>query len=81
MRWEDIAPAAAVDLDLSQRVDITAPVNELGERCPWPWGPQQYVGAPMGQYHCEHCGAMVLAGAFHLDYRVDDQVLVGPRHG
>lgn len=67
--WSDIAPADAVDLDLSTDPTITAPLNEVGERCPWPWEPQQLVGAPMGQYHCGYCGAMVLAGVPHIDYR------------
>lgn len=58
-------------LDLSTRLDITAPLNELGERCPWPWEPQQLVGVPMGQYHCGYCGAMVIAGVPHLDYGDD----------
>lgn len=67
-RWQDITPADAVDLDLTVRLDITAPRNEEGDRCPWPWDPQQLGGAPLGQYHCPYCGAMVLAGIDHLDY-------------
>lgn len=69
--WHSIAPADAVDIDLTARLDITAPHNEMGERCPWPWDPQQLVGAPIGQYHCEYCGAMVLAGIPHIDYGQD----------
>lgn len=65
--WHDIPPADAVDITLP-RDDITGPVNEQGEPCPWPWDPQQLVGAPLGQYHCPYCGAMVLAGIPHLDY-------------
>lgn len=68
IHWHDIPPADAVSIDLTQRLDITAPRNEAGERCPWPWEPQQLVGAPLGQYHCQYCGAMVLAGVPHLDY-------------
>ena len=68
IRWQDITPADATAIDLTKRLDITAPLNEEGERCPWPWGPQQLGGAPLGQYHCEYCGAMVLAGVEHLDY-------------
>ncbi|WP_405536966.1 hypothetical protein [Streptomyces antimycoticus] len=67
--WTDIAPVDAVDLDLAEDLTITAPLNEAGERCPWPWEPQQLVGAPLGQYHCGYCGAMVLAGIPHIDYR------------
>lgn len=72
LRWEDIAPQDAVDIDLTKRLDITAPLNEAGERCPWPWDPQQLVGMPLGQYHCGYCGAMVMAGMPHLDYRDAD---------
>jgi hypothetical protein len=72
VHWHDIAPEDAVDLDLAERTDIVAPRNEMGERCPWPWEPQQLVGAPMGQYHCGYCGAMVLAGVPHLDYTETD---------
>jgi hypothetical protein len=69
--WRDIAPADAVDLDLITQLDIEAPVNEMGERCPWPWEPQQLVGVPLGQYHCPYCGAMCIAGIPHVDYRDD----------
>lgn len=67
--WWEIQPADAVGLDLSVRLDIGAPHNEEGERCPWPWEPQQLVGVPMGQYHCGYCGAMCVAGVPHPDYR------------
>lgn len=67
-RWEDIAPADAVNLNLATDLSITAPLNEMGVRCPWPWEPQQLVGQPIGQYHCRYCGAMVMAGLPHLDY-------------
>lgn len=67
-RWQDIDPKDATTLNLAVRLDITAPLNEQGERCPWPWDPQQLDGAPMGQYHCPYCGAMVMAGIEHLDY-------------
>lgn len=70
-RWQDVPLDEAVDLDLSVRLDITAPLNEMGERCPWPWDPQQLLGQPLGQYHCEYCGAMVIAGIPHLDYTED----------
>lgn len=68
IRWQDIEPKDAVDIDLTKRLDITAPLNENGERCPWPWEPQQLKGAPMGQFHCPYCGAMCLAGVEHFDY-------------
>jgi len=70
--WYDIAPADAVGIDLTKRLDITAPLTTEGERCPWPWEPQQLVGAPMGQYHCGYCGEMVLAGMRHIDYADTD---------
>lgn len=68
--WTEFTPQEAVELELnlSKRTDITAPRNELGERCPWPWHPEQLVGAPIGQYHCPYCGGMQLAGVRHLDY-------------
>ena len=58
IHWSTIDPADAVDLNLSERLDIVAPLNEDGERCPWPWGPQQLVGVPMGQYHCPRCASV-----------------------
>lgn len=68
--WTDYTPQQAADqeLNLTVRTDITAPLNEEGERCPWPWEPEQLVGAPLGMYHCPYCGAMVIAGIKHLDY-------------
>jgi hypothetical protein len=66
--WFDIPPAEAVDLNLAEHPDISAPLNENGERCPWPWEPQQLVGAPLGQYRCGYCFAMVVAGTRHIDY-------------
>lgn len=81
--WTDITPAeaAAQKLNLTVRLDIDAPLNEEGERCPWPWEPQQLVGVPMGQYHCPYCGAMVLAGVPHLDYREDNDAADVPAAG
>lgn len=73
--WTDIAPADATNIDLSEDLTITAPLNENGERCPWPWEPQQLVGAPMGQYRCGYCGAMVMAGMPHLDYAPEERTL------
>jgi hypothetical protein len=72
--WETIAPKDAVDLNLAERLDIDAPLNESGERCPWPWEPQQLKGAPLGQYHCGYCGAMCVAGIPHPDYRDEAEV-------
>lgn len=76
IRWQDITPEEALGdpaegrlpINLAERLDITAPLNEMGERCPWPWDPQRLVGAPIGQYHCPYCGAMVMAGVEHIDY-------------
>lgn len=67
-RWQDIEPKDAVDLDLTVRLDITAPLNEMGERCPWPWEPQQLIGVPLGQYRCSYCMAMCVAGITHPSY-------------
>lgn len=72
--WFNISPKDAQSLDLSKRLDIVAPHNEAGERCPWPWDPQQLTNAPMGQYHCAYCGAMVIAGIPHLDYSEEEKV-------
>jgi hypothetical protein len=68
LHWTEIEPKDAVDLNLLKRLDIVAPLNENGERCPWPWDPQRLVDAPLGQYHCPYCMAMVIAGMPHLDY-------------
>lgn len=68
INWYDIDPEDAKEIDLSVRLDITAPLNEQGERCPWPWDPQQLEGQPIGMYHCGYCGAMVIAGMRHIDY-------------
>lgn len=78
-RWQDIAPRDAVNLNLTVRLDITAPLNEAGERCPWPWEPQQLSGAPLGQYHCGYCGAMCAAGIPHPDYSPLNHPLIGQR--
>lgn len=69
MKWTEIEPKDAVDINVIKRNDIEGPLNEEGEECSWPWEPQQMVGVPIGQYHCPYCGAMVLAGMPHLDYR------------
>lgn len=69
--WTDIHPKDAVNLDLTKDTSIDAPLNENGERCPWPWEPQQLTAAPLGQYRCPYCMAMVVAGMPHIDYRDD----------
>lgn len=68
MNWYDIEPKDAESINCTTRPDLNPPRNEEGEVCPWPWGPQQLVGVPLGQYHCEWCGAMVVAGVRHPDY-------------
>jgi hypothetical protein len=65
--WTDIDPKDAVDIELP-RDDIIGPVTMEGEPCPWPWEPQQLGGAPLGQYHCNYCGEMCVAGIRHPDY-------------
>jgi hypothetical protein len=77
VHWTDITPQEAAErkLDLSKDLTITAPLNENGERCPWPWEPQQLAGAPLGQYRCGYCMAMVVAGMPHLDYSPQEYVL------
>ena len=65
--WSEIDPKDAADITLPWN-GIEGPLNEIGERCPWPWHSQQLVGAPMGQYHCPYCGGMVIAGMAHFDW-------------
>lgn len=67
-RWQDILPADAAGINLRKRLDIIAPINELGERCAWPWGPQLLTEEPIGIYRCLYCGAQVVAGREHIDY-------------
>jgi hypothetical protein len=73
--WKDIAPKDATGLNLAADLTIDAPLNEQGARCPWPWGPQQLIGSPLGQYHCPYCRAMCVAGMPHLDYRDAFEIL------
>ena len=73
IHWTELAPDQASGVDLGERLDIIAPLDEEGMRCPWPWEPQQLVGVAMGMYHCGYCGTMCLAGVPHVDYR-DDRV-------
>lgn len=47
---------------------LDGPMNEIGERCPWPYDPLLMTGQPIGQYHCPYCGGMVMAGMPHLDW-------------
>lgn len=73
--WTEYSPSEAKDRypnGALEDEDLKLPVNEFGERCPWPWEPQQLVGAPMGQYHCPYCGAMCVAGIPHIDYSEDE---------
>lgn len=65
--WTEISPKDAVDIVLP-RDDIIGPVTMEGDPCPWPWEPQQLGGTPMGQYHCNYCGEMNVAGMQHVDY-------------
>lgn len=75
VRWQDIKPTDATKISLPHTLPdgtvIEGPMNEIGERCPWPWDPQQLVGAPMGQYHCPYCGGMQVAGLEHMDWTDD----------
>ncbi len=70
IHFSKIDPAVAAAMELVLPIPgIDGPTNEMGEPCPWPWDPIQLKGAPIGQYHCPYCGAMVLAGMDHLDYK------------
>jgi hypothetical protein len=66
--WTTIAPADAIEISLPE-VGIIGPLNEMGDPCPWPWDPPQRAETPIGLYHCPFCGAMVVAGMDHTDYR------------
>lgn len=68
-KWWQILPQDAKTLNLATHPEIEAPLNEEGQPCPWPWEPQQLTNAPLGQYHCPYCGATVVAGIRHPDYR------------
>lgn len=75
MHWSDINPKDAVNITLPWEGPdglVEGPMNELGERCPWPWEPQQLKGAPMGQYHCSYCGGMNVAGVSHVEWTRND---------
>jgi hypothetical protein len=69
MKWYDISPEDAVDIDCRNRPDLDPPLTEFGEVCPWPWDSQQLAGQPIGMYHCPYCGDMQVAGVRHLDAR------------
>lgn len=43
-------------------------IDGPGVPCRFPLDPLILWGQPIGQYHCPHCGSMVLAGIPHLDY-------------
>jgi hypothetical protein len=34
----------------------------------------EYIGVPIGMFHCPECGEMVLAGVPHPDYSIWDQI-------
>jgi len=72
IHFSKIDPRDAVDIALPQP-GIYGPSNEEGEPCTWPWEPVQLKGVPMGMYHCGYCGAMVIAGMEHMDYRNIDE--------
>lgn len=76
--WTDLTPAQA-HAEFGDNPngligsDVVLPLNSMGEECPWPYEPQQLVGAPFGQYHCGYCGEMEIAGVPHSDYRNFDE--------
>lgn len=81
-RWQDVPPEEWQGLDLQEHPEITAPQNEMGEICPWPWDPQQRGGQPLGMYHCPYCGGMVIAGLAHTDWTgIDENTDWGPEPG
>lgn len=74
--WRDIKPVEAAGISLPHE-GIEGPMNEMGERCPWPWDPQQLVGVPMGQYHCPYCGGIQVAGTPHMDWTEEEIAEMG----
>lgn len=81
MKWHDIPPADALDIDCTKRPDLDPPHNEMGKVCPWPWDPQQLNGAALGQYRCPFCGAMCVAGVPHPDYSIEPEPEPEPERG
>jgi hypothetical protein len=73
IRWQDADPKDVVEVRLPDEAYTAPPTNEMGEQCPWPWDPIQLKFAPIGQYRCPYCGAMVVAGIDHIDYSKIDQ--------
>ena len=35
------------------------------------YDPRQYLGQPIGMYHCPECGEMVVAGLNHTEHSTD----------
>lgn len=68
--WYQIRPEDAVDITLPDP-DIQGPLTMGGDPCPWPWEPPTLAGLPIGQYHCNFCGEMCVAGMPHTDYRYE----------
>ena len=62
--WTELTPAEAEGLDLTKRLDITAPYNQRHERCAWPWT-AQVADPARGHFACPHCGEEVVAGEQH----------------
>jgi len=56
--WHSIAPEDAVELDLTDRLDITAPLNRNSSAA----SPSASTTAPTG----------VIAGMAHIDYREEE---------
>lgn len=73
MKWRDIDPIDATAISLPWD-GIEGPMNENGDRCPWPWHPQEVVDVPPGEgYGCPYCGGTVVAGMEHPDYSGTDE--------
>jgi hypothetical protein len=68
MKWYEIEPEDALNLKLPHD-GIDGPLNETGETCSWPWDPMLKPIMSVGQYHCPYCGAMIVAGIPHIDYK------------
>jgi hypothetical protein len=75
-RWQEIAPHDAEALTAGQD-GITAPLNEYGKRCHWPWWPQQYMMER--ECECPHCGGQVITGKQHPDFSEPWQPVLADR--
>lgn len=68
-RWIEFSPDEAAKLTAGKD-GVTAPLNENGDPCPWPWEIQTYM--IQREMKCRFCGAKVIASLPHIDYGETD---------